>query len=77
MPITSDGKEPNLKPFLSEIQDAVGKAVRKAQGRAVTKKQSIESVVLENFVAVIDDVSGEEGYRFNGDSCSMPCGQSS
>ena len=30
MPITSDGKAPDLQPFLSEIQTAVGKAVRKA-----------------------------------------------
>jgi hypothetical protein len=27
MPITSDGKEPDLQPFLSKIMDAIGKAV--------------------------------------------------
>ena len=31
MPITIDGKEPNLEPFLDEICDAVAKAVRKAR----------------------------------------------
>jgi hypothetical protein len=31
MPITSDGKEPDFAPFLSAIQDAVEKAVRKAR----------------------------------------------
>ena len=30
MPITSDGKEPDLRPFLAEIQTAIGKVVRKA-----------------------------------------------
>lgn len=31
MPITSDGKEPDLQPFLNAICDAVSKAVRKAR----------------------------------------------
>jgi DNA topoisomerase VI subunit B len=31
MPITSDGKEPDLKPFLPEIIAAIGKAVSKAR----------------------------------------------
>ena len=31
MPITSDGKEPDLEPFINEIQTAVSKAVRKAR----------------------------------------------
>ena len=30
MPITSDGKEPNLRPFLNQLTAAVTKAVRKA-----------------------------------------------
>jgi hypothetical protein len=32
MPITSDGKEPNLEPFLAGIIEAAGKAVRKRRG---------------------------------------------
>jgi hypothetical protein len=31
IPITSDGKEPDLEPFLAEIQEAIGKAVNKAR----------------------------------------------
>ena len=31
MPITTDGKEPDLKPFFAEIREAIGKAVRKAR----------------------------------------------
>ena len=48
MPITSDGKEPDLRPFLSEITAAIGKAVRKAHrpngGSGTTQKD----VVLDN-----------------------------
>jgi hypothetical protein len=32
MPITSDGKEPDLKPFVAAIIEAAGKAVRKMRG---------------------------------------------
>src|SRR5258706_4206435 len=31
MPITSDGKAPDLRPFFNEIQGAVSKAVRKTR----------------------------------------------
>ena len=64
MPITSDGKAPNLKPFLKEIIEAAGKAVRKAHlpnTRGVTQK----SVVLDNIEAVIAEVSGDGEYKFS------------
>jgi hypothetical protein len=66
MPITSDGKQPDLKPFFHEISTAVQKAVRKAR-RPDAKSDfvSIKSVVLDNLDDVIDEVSGVEGYRFN------------
>ena len=64
MPITSDGKEPNLLPFLTAICDAVSKAVRKAR-RPNAKGLSQKDVVLDNLEDVIATVSGEEGYRFN------------
>jgi hypothetical protein len=65
MPITSDGKEPNLEPFLSEICDAVAKAVRKAHRPSGRDSKSQKDIVLDHLDAVIADVSGEEGYRFN------------
>lgn len=65
MPITSDGKEPDLKPFLSIIADAITKAVRKARRPNSGGTQSQKAVVLENLDDVIALVSGEEGYRFN------------
>lgn len=40
MPITSDGKEPNLKPFLTEIETAVAKAVRKAHRPSGSDRRS-------------------------------------
>ena len=42
MPITSDGKAPDLTPFLGEISNAAGKAVRKAhrpKAEAATRKR--------------------------------------
>jgi hypothetical protein len=65
MPITSDGKEPNLIPFLSEIADAVSKAVRKAHRPSGGSKRSQKDIVLDNLDEIIAKVSGDEGYRFN------------
>jgi hypothetical protein len=61
MPITSDGKAPNLKPFYDEISEAVGKAVKKAH-RPNTRGVSIKDVVLDNLDAVIAEVSGDGEY---------------
>jgi hypothetical protein len=58
MPITSDGKEPNLEPFLDEIRNAVGKAVRKAHLPNAGNKQTQKDIVLEHLDEVIAEVSG-------------------
>jgi len=65
MPITSDGKEPDLLPFLDVIRDAVGKAVRKAHRPSGGSKQTQKDVVLDNLDDAIAEVSGDEGFRFN------------
>jgi hypothetical protein len=65
MPITSDGKAPDLKPFLSEIASAVGKAVKKAHRPNAGSKVSQKDVVLDNLDTAIADVSGDGEYRFN------------
>ena len=67
MPITSDGKNPDLEPFLDEISEAVGKAVRKAQRLSPrsAKGRSQKDIVLENLDDVIAEVSGDGIYRFN------------
>jgi hypothetical protein len=64
MPITSDGKMPDLRPFVGAISDAVSKAVRKAR-RPNAKGMTQKDVVLDNLDDVIAEVSGDEGYRFN------------
>ena len=64
MPITSDGKAPDLKPFLDEIRTAVGKVVRKAH-RPNSRGASQKDVVLDNLDDVIADVSGDGEYQFN------------
>ena len=64
MPITSDGKEPDLNAFSFEIEAAVGKAVRKAHRPKGGSKSSQKDIVLDNLDAVIADVSGEGKYRF-------------
>jgi hypothetical protein len=63
MPITSDGKEPNLLPFVREIRTTVSKAVKKAH-RPNAKGNSQKDIVLDNLDKVIADVSGDGEYRF-------------
>ena len=65
MPVTSDGKAPDLRPFLSEIRTAVSKAVRKAHRPEAGHRVSQKDIVLDNLDGVIADVSGEGRYRFN------------
>ena len=65
MPITSDGKAPDLEPFLGAICD------RRRQGREarltvpMPRARSQKDMVLDNLDAVIADVSGDGEYRFN------------
>jgi hypothetical protein len=63
MPITSDGKAPDLMPFYRSICEAVGKAVKKAH-RPNARGSSQKDIVLDNLDAVITDVSGNGQYRF-------------
>jgi Topoisomerase 6 subunit A/Spo11, Toprim domain len=65
MPITSDGKEPNLEPFLDGIVTAVGKAVRKAHRPNAGNKQTQKDVVLEHLEEAIAKISNNGQYRFN------------
>ena len=64
MPITSDGKEPDLMPFFDAIATALAKAVRKAH-RPAGNGTSQKDIVLDNLDAVIAEVSGDGEYRFN------------
>jgi hypothetical protein len=64
MPITSDGKEPDLTPFLPVIEEAMTKAIRRVR-RPGSSGASQKDVVFEHLDEVIDIVSGPERYRFN------------
>jgi hypothetical protein len=69
MPITSDGKEPDLDPFLAGIADAIGKAVRKARrehgGGDRSEKLTQKDVVLANLDAAIAAASGDGEFLFS------------
>ena len=61
----SDGKDPDLRPFLTPIADAIRKAIRKVRHPAASGA-SQKNVVFDNLDDVIDTVSGgEKQYRFN------------
>src|SRR5262249_22196606 len=60
MPITSDGKEPNLCPFVEVIQTAVQKAVRAAhRPTSAGKRASQKEIVLDNLDHAVAVVSGD------------------
>jgi hypothetical protein len=65
MPITSDGKAPDLKPFLNEIQAAVSRAVHKAHRPEAGSRVSQKDIVIDNLDAVVAEVGGNGRYRFN------------
>jgi hypothetical protein len=65
IPITSDGKEPDLRPFLDVIRDVTQKAVRRARRPTAGGRTSQKDIVLDNLDAAIAAVSGEKKFRFN------------
>jgi hypothetical protein len=65
VPITSDGKEPDLRPFLQVIMNTAAKVVRKAHRPSAAGKLSQKDVVLDHLDTVIADVSGDGEFRFN------------
>src|SRR6516164_4483629 len=65
MPITSDGKAPNLEPFLAAIRTATVKAVRKAHRPTAEGRISQKDIVLDNLDESCATVSGDGEFRFN------------
>jgi hypothetical protein len=65
MPITSDGKAPNMVPFLDGIMSAVGLAVRKAHRPNAGSRKTQKDIVLDNLDEVIATVSDNGRLRFN------------
>lgn len=62
MPITTDGKEPDLNPFSHAIVEAVETAIKKAQ-RAQPKRreETFKSIIFEHMLDAISGASG--GFR--------------
>jgi hypothetical protein len=65
VPITSDGKAPNLKVFVDPIAKAAGSAVRKAHIPNSANGTTQKSIVLDNLDPAIAKVSDDGRYRFN------------
>lgn len=67
IPITTDGKEPDLAPFIKEIGEAAAKAIRKAKQllpRAGTEKRTQKEVVIEHLDEAAAKASGDGAVRF-------------
>jgi hypothetical protein len=64
MPITTDGKEPNLELIADKIVSAIEGAVKRAK-RAAPKRErgSVKDTVIDNIVDVVDRVSSGGQYR--------------
>jgi len=69
MPVTTDGKEPDLTRYLNELQQALKKACSKARrlaekdasGKAISQR----NVIADNLVDAIDKASGGGLYRYS------------
>ena len=67
-PITTDGKEPDLSPFVHEIGLALESAGRKAKASAprfLGERRTHKSIVLERLAEGVAKASGGGQYRFN------------
>jgi hypothetical protein len=65
VPITTDGKEPDLSPFAAAIVGALAKVLRQIPNDEPTRAKSIKDAVLENLDAAIAKASGGGRYRFS------------
>ncbi len=67
MPITSDGKEPDLRLMASSITETINKAGKKAKKFVATVKKSLsqKDIILENLNEAIAKASGNGEYRFS------------
>ena len=66
MPITSNGKEPDLELFKHDIQDAIATAARRCQRANPSIKGTTQNnVILDNLAMAIGHSSGSGVYRFS------------
>jgi hypothetical protein len=67
VPLVTDGKEPDLEPFVDAFFDALEKAIRCAKRSLATNKVkgiSQKSIILENLDDAVAKASGDGKYRF-------------
>jgi hypothetical protein len=66
MPITSDGKTPDLEPFVAEIVGALASAIRQTRRARpkIGERLTATDVFLDRLDEAIANVSGEGAYRF-------------
>jgi hypothetical protein len=69
MPITSDGKAPDLRPFLRFIVSVLEKVVKRAKkqiaGNPLGKRPTMKDIILEHLDESVDKASGSGEYRFS------------
>ena len=68
VPITTDGKEPDLSPFVSQIVSALQVAIKKAKRSAPAAsraKRTQKDIVLDRLSEAVMKVSGDGEYRFS------------
>ena len=68
MPITTDGKSPNLSVIEGEIRRAIEKAIRRAKrknGNGNGRQTTQAAVITEALSAAIDKASGQGQYRYS------------
>ena len=66
MPITSDGKTPDLEPFVAEIVGALASAIRQTRRARpkIGERLTATDVFLDHLEEAIANVSGQGAYRF-------------
>ncbi len=68
VPITTDGKEPNLRPFLGAIADCMTRAARLArrwQQRAEVGDAREKDLIIDCLYDAVQKASGDGRYRFS------------
>lgn len=69
MPITTDGKAPDLRPFLRYIAFVLEKVVKRAKkqvaGSPLAKGLRMKNIILDRLDESIDKASGSREYRFS------------
>ncbi|MGE3992927.1 hypothetical protein [Pseudorhodoplanes sp.] len=65
MPIMSDGKTPDLKPFYLQICEAIALAIRKTKSGQSEDKKTLKSVYLDHLDEGVAKASGDGKYRFS------------